>query len=122
MAISAGAEKLLELGVRGKNIRFFVDSQSAILALEKFTTKNSLVKQAKQNLNKLGLLNKVLIQWIPGHEGHLENEVEDRLVKRGANEFFGVQNLASDKQTLFLKNLSLFLRFGSNFCFSSYTY
>ena len=105
VAISAAAEKLLELGVRGKNIRFFVDSQSAILALEKFTTKNSLVKQAKQNLNKLGLLNKVLIQWIPGHEGHLGNEVADRLAKRGANEIFWGPEPGLPQTNTFFKNL-----------------
>ena len=109
MAISAAAEKLLELGVRGKNIRFFVDSQSAILALEKFTTKNSLVKQAKQNLNKLGLLNKVLIQWIPGHEGHLGNEVADRLAKRGANEIFWGPEPGLPQTNTFFKNLIMTL-------------
>ena len=105
VAISAAAEKLLELEVKGKKITFFVDSQSAIMALEKFITKNCLVKQAKENLNNLGLQNRVFVQWIPGHEGHLGNEVADRLAKRGANEIFWGPEPGLPQTNTFFKNL-----------------
>ena len=39
--------------------------------------------ECKETLNKLGKNNKVTLNWIPGHEGHMGNEVADRLAKRG---------------------------------------
>ena len=82
-----------------------VDSQSAILALGKFTTQGSLVKQAKENLNRLGLSNEVIIQWIPGHEGYMGNEVADRLAKRGATEPFWGPEPGLPLTNTFFKNL-----------------
>ena len=38
-----------------------------------------------QNLvNKISETNTVSIKWMPGHEGHLGNEIADRLAKLGA--------------------------------------
>ena len=76
--------KLVEHKIKNKTVKFMVDSQSAIKALTNFTTKDSLVLQCKLNLNRLGEANTVTLQWIPGHEGHMGNEVADRLAKRGA--------------------------------------
>ena len=84
VAISAAANKLLNLEVKNMKIRFMVDSQSAIRAIGNFTTQNSLVEESKNSLNRLSEENEVIIQWIPGHEGHMGNEVADRLAKRGA--------------------------------------
>ena len=83
-AIMEATAKLVEHKIRNKTVKFMVDSQSAIKALTNFTTKDSLVLQCKLNLNRLGEANTVTLQWIPGHEGHMGNEVADRLAKRGA--------------------------------------
>ena len=105
VAVSEAAKELLELEVKNKKILFLVDSQSAILALGKFTTQGSLVKQAKENLNRLGLSNEVIIQWIPGHEGYMGNEVADRLAKRGATEPFWGPEPGLPLTNTFFKNL-----------------
>ena len=105
VAVSEAAKKLVELEVKNKKILIFVDSQSAIFALEKYITQGSLVKQAKEYLNSLGFSNEVIIQWVPGHEGHMGNEVADRLAKRGAMEPFWGPEPGLPLTNTFFKNL-----------------
>ena len=105
VAISAATRKLLELEVKNKKIRFMVDSQSAIKALGNYTTKNCLVKESKDSLNRLGTENDVAIHWIPGHEGHLGNEVADRLAKRGAERMYWGPEPGLPLTNTFFKNL-----------------
>ena len=83
-AIIEASEKLIE-EIRNQIIKIMIDSQSAIKALKNFTTTDSLVLQCKTSLNKLGETNTVTLYWIPGHKGHMGNEVADRLAKRGAD-------------------------------------
>ena len=49
----------------------------------KYETKSKCVLECKEIINKLGNTNKISLNWIPGHEGHMGNEVADRLAKRG---------------------------------------
>jgi ribonuclease HI len=69
-----------------RRIHIFSDSRVALAALEKTTTKSSLVWECMQMLEKLSKFNKVTLMWIPGHQGILGNEEADRLAKEGAVE------------------------------------
>ena len=59
--------------------------QSAIKAINRYSIKNKLVLECKEILNQLARNNTVNISWIPGHEGHMGNEVADRLAKIGTS-------------------------------------
>ena len=85
IAISEAANYLISANATDKIICFYIDSQSAIKALDNYQTKNALVLEGKHRLNTLCLRNKVSLNWVPGHEGHMGNEVADRLAKAGAN-------------------------------------
>ena len=84
-ALAAAAEKMNEMDYTNKQIEIYVDSQAALLALEKYIITDKSVQTCKQNLNRLATGNNVNLNWIPGHCGHLGNEVADRLAKRGAD-------------------------------------
>ena len=84
IAISEAAQWLQTANVLGQNINFYIDSQSAIKALGKYQIKNILVLECKNRLNVISEMNKVTLNWIPGHEGHMGNEVADRLAKAGS--------------------------------------
>ena len=84
-AISMAAITLLDRGIMGKNINFYVDSQSAIKALQSYTTFMKSVLECKKLVNKVGEANTICINWIPGHTGQLGNEIADRLAKLGAD-------------------------------------
>ena len=62
------------------------DSQASILALKANIIKSSLVLECFRKLNNLGSRNKVTIQWIKAHCGHLGNEEADSLAKMGAEQ------------------------------------
>jgi ribonuclease HI len=84
-AIYDATTTLLKRKVSNYNIHINVDSQAALKALDNFATKNLCVTDCKQALNRLASYNnKIELKWIPGHEGHLGNEIADRLAKRGA--------------------------------------
>ena len=84
-ALAAAAEKMNEMDYTNKQIEIYVGSQAALLALEKYIITDKSVQTCKQNLNRLATGNNVTLNWIPGHCGHLGNEVADRLAKRGAD-------------------------------------
>ena len=65
-------------------INFHIDSQSAIRALEAYTTRLKSVAECKRLLNKLSEDNTVMLNWIPGHSGQLGNGIADGLAKLGA--------------------------------------
>ena len=76
-AISMAAISLLDKNIMGKTINFFVDSQTAIKALESYTSFAKSVLECKNLVNKISETNTVSIKWMPGHEGHLGNEIAD---------------------------------------------
>ena len=83
IAITEAGRSLIRKGLSEYDIRIYIDSQSAIRAVSHYNTKSICVLECKETLNKLGKDNKVTLNWIPGHEGHMGNEVADRLAKRG---------------------------------------
>ena len=83
IAIYNACTDMLSKNLENLQIRFYVDSQSAIRAINKFKIKNKLVLECKELLNQLSENNQVRLSWVPGHEGHMGNEVADRLAKRG---------------------------------------
>ncbi len=90
IAVLKAACNLLEEGVGGKVINFFTDNQAVIQSLNNIFTRSPLVEETKQVLKRLNNGNFVTMNWVPGHEGHLGNEIADRLAKRGTKtEFIG---------------------------------
>ena len=85
LAINLATQTMLHSNLHNKTINYHIDSQSAIKALDSYRNKNKIVNECKHNLNKLAVDNTVILNWIPGHEGHMGNEVADRLAKMGAN-------------------------------------
>ena len=84
-AISMAATYMISRDVTNKFVQFYIDSQSAIKALKSYLVFTKCVCECKRILNKLSEQNTVCLNWIPGHEGQLGNEIADRLAKRGAD-------------------------------------
>ena len=64
-----------------KYIKFFVDSQAALLALNNKTISSRLVGDTVHNLNLIQ--GDVRLVWIKAHVGHAGNEMADALAKQG---------------------------------------
>ena len=83
-AISRAAIAMLEDEVQNMVINFYIDSQSAIMALKSYTVRLKSVADCKRYLNKLGESNyEVTLNWMPGHVGQPGNTIADHLAKRG---------------------------------------
>ena len=77
IAISNAADRLLGRRTRGKEIRFFSDSQAAIKSLNQTFLKTRIVEEGKRRLNELARTNAVKLLWCPGHWGYRVNEIAD---------------------------------------------
>ena len=86
IAIIEAAKELIQKNLREYHIKFYTDSQSAIKAAQKYCVRSKLVQECKEVLNTLANQNTVTLEWVPGHEGHMGNEVADRLAKRGTDQ------------------------------------
>ena len=62
---------------------FFVDSQAALLTIDKPTVNSYTVERCIAQLNKLGKKMSVTLKWVKAHVGHIRNEVADELAKAG---------------------------------------
>ena len=69
----------------GNNIAFLSDSMSAINAINSTDIDSRLVLNTINNLNKLGIIHKVLLTWIPGHSNYKGNERADNLARQGSS-------------------------------------
>ena len=85
IAIQEAAYIMLIKEVRNKDIVFYVDNQAAIKTLGSYLIKSKVAAECKRMVNKLAEYNEVKIMWIPGHSGHMGNEVAYRLAKRGTS-------------------------------------
>ena len=69
------------------NIIIRSDSQAALLAIKSNQVESVVVKDCIVSLNNLAMQgNKIKLQWIKAHVGHLGNEAADKNAKRGAEE------------------------------------
>ena len=82
-AIIEATLALLEVDPVDKTINYYIDNQSAIKSLSNYQIKNKQVLEGKNLLNELSRRNTVQLFWIPGHSGHMGNEVADKLAKLG---------------------------------------
>ena len=86
MAISTASLSMLDAEIRNKVIQFYIDSQSAIKALDSYIVYNKSVAECKRLLNKLSEYeNDIILNWIPGHSNQRGNGIADNLAKRGAS-------------------------------------
>lgn len=61
-----------------------MDSQAAIGALSKHTTRSKVVRESNVFLNNLANLHKVSIEWVLVHSGDTGNEKVDILARKGS--------------------------------------
>ena len=88
MAINLAAYHIDQLDKVGLEYNFFIDNQAAIKALEQVSSSNKFIHETKLKLNDICRNNQVTLRWIPGHQGHLGNEIADRLAKLGGKSIF----------------------------------
>jgi ribonuclease HI len=83
LGLSLGAEWAAERHIFGFTIKFFVDNQSLLHALNSFHVSASL-RALQLTLQRLAEHHTVSLHWIPAHQGHLGNEEADRNAKLAA--------------------------------------
>ena len=84
MAIKQAACYLMEEENAAKYVRFFVDSQAAILALNSDNISSQLVRQTKSELNEAGKQRYLILNWTRAHIGTEGNELADTAAKAGS--------------------------------------
>ena len=86
LAIIKACEHLKTLNIEDKIIKFYIDSQAAIKAIDKYSIKSALALRAKIVVNEVSAKNIVILKWIPSHVGtsmNFGNELVDKLAKQG---------------------------------------
>lgn len=81
-AIDQAARYITNL--EGRSVVIHVDSQAALLALDKYITTSITVQNCIEALNILGTKMRVTLRWVKAHVGHPLNELADELAKEGA--------------------------------------
>ena len=80
-----------------KYIKFFIDSQAAILALDNQKISSTLVKDAKNMLNQAANGRHITLTWTRAHVGTEGNERADKAAKEGGES--GVEGLVEIPMT-----------------------
>ena len=83
LAIKKAATDLVAMGGY-RFVRFFVDSQAALLAINSKQISSKLVEEAVLALNKASENRTIVLNWTKAHVGVEGNEKADRLAKSGA--------------------------------------
>lgn len=92
LGIIWACEELAKCSQSFNSVNFFVDSQSALLALNSPWSSTGLVTEAIRALNIMGESKRISLYWIPSHHGFEGNEIADELAKAGSREsYFGPQ-------------------------------
>ena len=87
-AIGLCAEENRRMGLTGKTICIFSDSQAALKSLWSPKVTSRVVWECLQTLNELGATNRVTLFWVPGHRGIEGNERADGLARAGSSSRF----------------------------------
>ena len=106
IAINRACRQLIQTGTQEvKYVKFFVDSQAAITALQNPIIKSRTVWDTVNLLEELAdKVRRISIVWIPAHRGHVGNERADRLAKSGSDAKNAVKHLKVHQPTSKLRS------------------
>lgn len=92
-AIKTAAIWVTNQNLKPQNIYILSDSQAALKALEKQSTKSNLVIETNISLNNASILHNIVIIKVPAHTGLDGNEEADKLAKAAANKKIRVKGI-----------------------------
>ena len=103
MAINMAAKKAINLAPGA--VDFYVDSQGALLALDKAILVNALLQECANTLNLLGQVRKVSLHWIKAHAGYEHNELVNDLAQEGTTKTIEASDPAAPLPTSLFKRM-----------------
>lgn len=85
LAIKIALDECLKRKVQDKKIVICSDSRAALQALVHPEINSQLVKDCKIVCQQVGITNKLILTWVPGHAGVAGNEEADRLAREASS-------------------------------------